>query len=102
MHAWYRIAQASPTKDAYSFAHSIASATRSPGKYTFNWDGKDDAGKPVAAGKYTVFIEGAREHGTHQLTRHERDFNGTPAKVDLKGNAETAGASLDYPKLAGR
>jgi thiamine biosynthesis lipoprotein len=47
MHAWYRIAQASPTKDAYNFAHSIASATRSPGTYTFNWDGKDEGSPPI-------------------------------------------------------
>ena len=102
MHAWYRVAQAAPAGDAYGFAHSIASATRSPGKYTFNWDGKDDTGKPVARGKYTVFIEAAREHGTHQLMRHEMDFNNTPARIDLKGNTEIAGASLDYHQLAAR
>ena len=102
MRAWYRIAQASPIKDTYNFAHSIASATRSPGKYTFNWDGKDDAGKLVAPGKYTVFIEAAREHGSYQLMRQEMDFNSTPAKLDLKGNAEIAGASLDYHKIAAR
>lgn len=102
MRAWYRIAQASPRRDAYNFAHSIASATRSPGKYTFNWDGKNDAGKPVAGGKYTVFIEASREHGTYQLMRQEMDFNSMPAKVDLKGNTEIVGASLDYHKIAGR
>jgi thiamine biosynthesis lipoprotein ApbE len=102
MRAWYRIAQASPRRDAYNFAHSIASATRSPGKYTFKWDGKNDTGKPAAPGKYTVFIEASREHGTYQLMRQEMDFNGTPAKVDLKGNTEIVGASLDYHKIAGR
>jgi hypothetical protein len=102
MRAWYRIARASPAKDPYNFAHSIASATRSPGKYTFHWDGKDDTGKPAAPGKYTVFIEAAREHGTYQLMRQDMDFSGTPAKVDLKGNTEIAGASLDYHKVAAR
>jgi thiamine biosynthesis lipoprotein len=102
MHAWYRVARSAPSGDEYGFAHSIASATRSPGKYTFNWDGKDDAGKPVARGKYTVFIEAAREHGTHQLMRQEMDFNDRPAKIDLKGNTEIAGASLDYHQLAAR
>jgi thiamine biosynthesis lipoprotein len=102
MRAWYRIAQASPRRDAYGVAHSIASATRWPGKYTFDWDGKDDAGKLVAPGNYTVFIEAAREHGTYQLMHQEMDFRGTPARVDLKGNAEISGASLDYHKLAAR
>jgi thiamine biosynthesis lipoprotein ApbE len=100
MKDWYRMAEA--FSGAANFAHSIASATRPPGKYTFKWDGKDDAGKPVLAGKYTVFIEAAREHGTHQLMQQEMDFIGTPAKVDLKGNAEIAGASLDYHKIADR
>jgi hypothetical protein len=102
MRAWYRVAESRASRDAYSFAHSIASATRSPGKYTFNWDGKDDAGTLVAPGKYTVFIEAAREHGTYQLMRQIMDFEGAPAKVDLKGNTEIAGASLDYHKIVTR
>ena len=100
MKAWYRMAEA--FSDAAGFAHSNASATRSPGKYTFNSNGKDDAGKLVPPGKYTVYIEAAREHGTYQLMRQEMDFNGAPAKVDLKGNIEIAGASLDYHKIADR
>ena len=100
MKDWYRMAEA--FSGAANFAHSIASATRPPGKYTFKWDGKDDAGKPVPPGKYTVFIEAAREHGTHQLMQQEMDFSGAPAKVDLKGNTEIAGASLDYHKIADR
>jgi FAD:protein FMN transferase len=100
MKDWYRAAEA--FQDAGNYARSIASATRSPGKYTFNWNGKDDSGKLVPPGKYTVFIEAAREHGTHQLMHQEMDFNGEPAKVDLKGNTEIAGASLDYHKIAAR
>ncbi len=100
MKAWYRVAEA--FQNAGTYAHSIASATRSPGKYTFNWNGKDDTGKLVPPGKYTVFIEAAREHGTYQLMHEEVDCNGQPAKVDLKGNIEIAGASLDYHKIAAR
>ena len=99
MRAWYRIAPASQPGDAYSIAHSIASATRPPGKYTLDWDGKDNAGKLVAAGKYMVFIEAAREHGTYQLMRQEMDFSGAPAKVDLKGNTEIAEATLEYHRI---
>jgi hypothetical protein len=29
----------------------------------------------------------------------EMDLNGAPAKVDLKGNIEIAGASLDYHQI---
>lgn len=77
---------------------SVSSATRSPGKYNLKWDGKDNGGKLVKAGKYTVFIEAAREHGTYQLIRHEMDFNGTPKQMQLPGNTEVANASLDYRK----
>lgn len=102
MRAWYRIAQATQRGDVYGFAHSIAGATRSAGRYTLNWDGKDNAGNLVAAGKYTVFIEVAREHGTYQLMRQEMDFSGAPEKSDLKGNTEIAGAVLDYHKIGDR
>jgi hypothetical protein len=101
MRAWYRVAQ-SRSAPAYSFAHSVSSATRSPGKYTLEWDGRDDVGKPLAAGSYTIFIETAREHGTYQLMHQSMDFNGVPAKIDLKGNTEVAGATLDYHKIARR
>ncbi|MBI1760222.1 MAG: DUF2271 domain-containing protein [Acidobacteria bacterium] len=79
-------------------ASSVSSATRSPGKYTLKWDGKDNSGKFVAPGKYTVFIEAAREHGTYQLMRQEMDFKGVAAQANLPGNTEITAASLDYRK----
>lgn len=47
------------------------------------WDGKDNAGKLVKAGKYTVLIEAVREHGTDRILRQEMDFNGAPKQVRL-------------------
>jgi hypothetical protein len=75
---------------------SVSSATRPPGKYTLTWDGKDNAGKLVKPGTYTVNIEAAREHGGHQLLRQEMEFRGAPKHIDLKGGTEIAAASLDY------
>jgi thiamine biosynthesis lipoprotein ApbE len=75
---------------------SVSSATRPPGKYSLKWDGKDNAGKPVKAGTYTVNIEAAREHGTYQILRHEMEFTGAPKQVDLKGGTEISAASLNY------
>lgn len=75
---------------------SVTSATRSPGAYTLQWDGKDNAGQYVKQGKYTVCIEAAREHGTYQLMRQEMDFNGKPKQQTLNGNVEIATAALDY------
>ena len=77
LRAWYRerpAARAWPR--APSIVGSVSSATRSPGRYTFKWDGKDQQGKPVKPGTYTVCIEAAREHGTYQIIRQEMDFSG--------------------------
>lgn len=78
---------------------STTSATRSPGKYTLKWDGKDDDGNLVKQGKYTVYIEVAREHGTHQLMTQEIDVK-KQTHFDLTSNTEVASASLDYRKKA--
>lgn len=78
---------------------STTSATRSPGKYTLKWDGKDDDGNLVKQGKYTVYIEVAREHGTHQLMTQEIDIK-KQTHFSLAGNTEVTSASLDYRKKA--
>ncbi len=77
---------------------SVASATRPPGAYALKWDGKDDEGKLVEAGKYIIYIEAAREQGTYQIIKQEMEFDGTPKQIDLYGNPEIASASLDYHK----
>ena len=81
-----------------NFKNSITSATRSAGKYTLSWDGKDDRGNYVNPGKYIVKIEVSREHGTYQLMRQEIECNDTPKQVNLTGNIEISSASLDYRK----
>jgi len=74
---------------------SISSATRTSGKYTISWNGLDDKGNPVPSGKYTVYIEAAREHGTYQLIKQEIEWNGKPKHFDLEGGVEITSASLD-------
>ncbi|MFY9160758.1 DUF2271 domain-containing protein [Aquirufa ecclesiirivi] len=91
LRSWY----AAQREKAIDIA-SLASATRSPGEYTLVWDGKDDAGQFVKQGKYTVYIEAAREHGTYQLMKQEMNFNGKDQKQTLSGNEEVTGASLNY------
>ena len=51
-------------------------------------------------GKYTVFIEATREHGTDQIMHQEMDFNGSPKQFQLAGDVEIASATLDYHKIA--
>jgi thiamine biosynthesis lipoprotein ApbE len=100
LRAWYRSDRVRAAAEGKDLAHSIASATRPSGHYTLQWDGKDNHGKPVKAGKYTIYLEGAREHGGYDLLDHEIDFNGTPTKVEIPGGHEIASASLDYHRIA--
>jgi len=100
LRAWYRGDRLRAMAEGTQIVGTVSSATRSPGRYTFTWDGKDAHGKLVAPGTYTVNIEVAREHGTYQVMRQDMDFSGTPKHVDLPANTEVAAASLDYHKIA--
>jgi thiamine biosynthesis lipoprotein len=100
MKAWYKGDRLRAMSEGKDLPKSLTGATRPPGKYTLNWDGKDNAGKPVKAGKYTVFVEATREHGTDQIMHQEMDFTGTPKQAPLPGGIELAGATLDYHKAA--
>jgi len=71
-------------------------ATRGAGQYTLVWDGKNDKGEYVPLGKYTVFIEAAREHGTYQLIKQEMKFDGKAKSQTLAGGEEMTAASLVY------
>jgi FAD:protein FMN transferase len=95
--SWYLKYRGVYTTDK-SVLSTVSSATRSAGKYTLKWDGKDDQGNPVKPGNYVVKIEATREHGTYQLMRQELNWNETPQSINLPGNVEIASASLDYRK----
>ena len=95
--SWYRDDQVRSMAEGGDLSTTISAATRPPGKYMLRWDGRDNTGKPVKPGRYTICIELAREHGTHQIVQHEIDFDGKSAsQVTLPGNTEMAGATLDY------
>lgn len=100
LRAWSREESARSVSEDTHIMNSVSSATRPPGKYSFKWDGKDDFGNSVKAGKYTVMIEAVREHGSYQLMHQEIDFNGTPKQYQLPGDVEIASTTLDYHKLA--
>jgi thiamine biosynthesis lipoprotein ApbE len=100
LRAWNRDDRKRLAAEHRELAPSVSSATRPPGKYTLKWDGKDNAGKPVMAGTYTIIIEAAREHGTYQIMRQEMEFKGTPKEIDLKGGTEISAASLNYGRKA--
>jgi FAD:protein FMN transferase len=100
LRAWSREESMHSASEDTQVMNSVSSATRPPGKYTFKWDGRDDFGNLVKAGKYTVMIEAAREHGSYQLMHQEIDFNGSPKQFQLPGDVEIASATLVYHKIA--
>jgi thiamine biosynthesis lipoprotein ApbE len=100
MKAWFRSDRMRAMADGKEIFRSISSATRPPGKYSFKWDGKDNEGKLVKNGKYTVWLEVVREHGTYQLMKQEMDMTGTPKVVTFPANTEVVSSSFDYHKLA--
>ncbi len=102
LRTWYRNDRLRAMAEGTQIVDSVSSATRSPGRYTFTWDGKDGRGTLVAPGTYTINVEVTREHGTYQLMRQDMDFSGTARHVDLAPNTEVAAASLDYHKVGSR
>lgn len=95
---WYRDDQVRSLAEGTDLSRTVASATRPPGHYTLKWDGKDNEGKPVKAGKYTVCVEAAREHGGYDVQRHELDFNTAPQQLTLPPAKELGAVTLDYRK----
>ena len=97
--AWYRADKLRSMSEKTSIVRSIGAATRPPGKYTMKWDGKDTDGQLVKAGKYTVYLESSREHGTYQLVRQAMTFDGKAAHFDFKPGIEVSAGSFDYHKV---
>jgi hypothetical protein len=103
LRAWYRADRLRAMAEGTEILGSVSSATRAPGRYTFKWDMKDEQGKPVKPGPYTVCIEAAREHGTYQLMRQAMDFAGADKQVNVPINGvEVTTATLDYHKTAAK
>lgn len=94
---WYRINGERFNADKQNYA-SVTGATRNPGKYTVKWDGKDDTGKYVPQGKYTIVIETAKEHGTDEILRQPLQLLKAPVKVTHNGNVEISNVSFEFTK----
>jgi len=94
---WYRNDAVRKLADKRDLIGTVSGATRGSGQYKAIFDGKDDAGQPLPPGKYTLFIEVAREHGTYQLIRHPLTLGADPIpETKLKTNVEIQSASVVY------
>src|SRR5262249_15867093 len=77
---------------------AVTRATRAPGKYAPRRDGKDDKGRLVNQGTYTIHIEAHREHGKHCLQTGKIACEGEDTKVTLDKNDETEATLVQYAK----
>jgi thiamine biosynthesis lipoprotein ApbE len=101
MRAWYRADRLRAMAEGSQIVDAVTTATRPAGRYTIQWDGTDNAGKPVRAGAYTVCIEVSREHGTYQIVRQPIQVGGPATHVAVPPGTEISAASVDY-QPAGR
>ena len=92
---WYRGDQARRKVEETDLVATIARPTREPGKYEIIWDGKDDQGKPVGRGEYTLSIEAAREHGTYQIIRQRSRSKTRPSPRNSRGISRSKSASVE-------
>lgn len=67
---------------------NIARPTRKAGEYQIIWDGRDDFGKTIYAGHYTLVLEAAREHGGHEKINIDFDVNSIKTVQQVKGKTE--------------
>lgn len=95
---WYHNDQVRNLSEGTDISRTVGSATRPAGQYNLLWDGKDNQGKPVKAGTYTICIEAAREHGGYQLQQHTINLANTTAHAQLGAGQELGTIVLDYRK----
>ncbi len=97
---WYRADQDRKEVEKKDLIFTVARPTRPPGKYKVIWDGKDNQGKPVPGGQYTILIDAAREHGTYQNLRKVVTLGEQPFSEQLKGGVEIKSAAIEYRRKA--
>jgi len=95
---WYRDEQNRAQVEGGDLIYTVSSATREAGKYSLTWDGKNDKGKLVDQGEYTLCVEAACEHGTYQLSTKKFRVGSSPFKAELEGNVEIKGATVEFRK----
>lgn len=61
------VARFNPSQMTSAQIDAVSGATPSNGSLHYTWDGKDNQGKPVPAGTYTVFLEGTLYWNTRVL-----------------------------------
>ena len=105
------VARANPAQMTPDQVDAVSGATPSNGsvkslnvRQTSIWDGKDDQGKTVSAGTYTVFLEGTLYWNTRVLYSAQVQWGGPssaslPVKVRKNGTSDRNKDMLDNVKI---
>ena len=72
---------------------TMSRPTRPAGKYVAVWDGKDQDGKLVGQGHFTIHIEAIREHGLHTYQAIPLDLLAQPAENHAPEPGDELGAT---------
>lgn len=75
---------------------AVSGATRKPGSYTVEWDGKDDKGANLPAGKYTLFVEAAREQGGRSLLKQDFTLPGNGQVTQIGPDSELGTVKMTF------
>ncbi len=79
---------------------SVTRPTRPAGTYTQEWDGKDDSGRSVPQGKYTINIEASREHGFHSVQRIDVNLGAAPTNGEAAPLEDMGKVTVRYGKAS--
>jgi len=88
---WRRVGRAAP-----AVVDAVSRPTRRAGRYSAVWDGKDNAGRPVAQGRYTIHVEAVREHGGHSYQTIQVQLGAEPAEGAAAGSEELGASRVRY------
>lgn len=84
------------TRQNSNLVGTVSSATRKPGSYAVQWDGKTDARSLARQGNYFVCIETAREDGPYSLVREKVTVGSAAFKKVLGVDNDIEAASVAY------
>ncbi|MEO0481818.1 MAG: DUF2271 domain-containing protein [Planctomycetota bacterium] len=89
LRTWYR-----EHREDRELIDSVSRATRRAGSYELVWKGRSDDGETMPVGQYTICLEVAREHGTHQLIRVPVTLGRGGSVTRLPSNEEISGGTV--------
>lgn len=85
---------------AKSLLDGRSMSTRGSGTYRIYWDGIDDAGRQMPAGKYVLHLETSRERGGHAHRMLQLDLSVLkPLKAELPVDADTGSIRVEVRKF---